>query len=239
MGFLRALGAASLLAAGVQAAVSSTGFTVSLTDIDYFLPPKPVASIAGCEEIKASFENGLFVPFTVVKDSLTASFAEDDVWQEGFGECTCLYPLTTIPHAKLDQIFTSKETARQATPLPPFSLVPLLASSHQDPISSALLAKSTRPGDYSLMSKELSLSPLLLMEMDRTRSCQPARLDRSLRLRSHLACTLPRRLKSPWLVFALVSRISTTSKDYERPMATEPGIGSILLLPTLPRPCRT
>lgn len=91
MGFLRALGAASWLAAGVQAAVSSTGFTVSLTDIDYFLPPKPVASITGCGEIKASFENGLFVPFTVVKDGITASFAEDDVWQEGFSECMFLY----------------------------------------------------------------------------------------------------------------------------------------------------
>lgn len=82
------------LVASVQAAVSSTGFTVSLTDIDYFLPPKPVASIAGCEELKASFVEGPFVPFTVVKAagygtldvaSLTAKYAEeDDVWQAGF-----------------------------------------------------------------------------------------------------------------------------------------------------------
>ncbi|KAJ8115523.1 hypothetical protein OPT61_g2851 [Boeremia exigua] len=82
------------LATSVRAAVSSTGFTVSLTDIDYFLPPKPVASIAGCDEIKASFADGLFVPFTVVKGdgfgtldlaSVTAKYAEhDDVWQEGF-----------------------------------------------------------------------------------------------------------------------------------------------------------
>ena len=82
------------LVASVQAAVQSTGFTVSLTDIDYFLPPKPVASIAGCDELKASFAEGPFVPFTVVKvagygtldvASLTAKYAEeDDVWQEGF-----------------------------------------------------------------------------------------------------------------------------------------------------------
>ena len=77
-----------------QAAVSSTGFTVSLTDIDYCLPPRPVASIAGCDEIKAAFADGPFVPFTVVKNddydaldlaSATAKYAEqDDVWQEGF-----------------------------------------------------------------------------------------------------------------------------------------------------------
>ncbi|KAH6633250.1 glutamyl-tRNA amidotransferase [Boeremia exigua] len=81
------------LATSVQAAVSSKGFTVSLTDIDYFLPPKPVASIAGCDEIKSAFADGPFVPFTVVKGdgcetldlaSATAKYAEDDVWQEGF-----------------------------------------------------------------------------------------------------------------------------------------------------------
>jgi hypothetical protein len=82
------------LVASVQAAVSSTGFTVSLTDIDYFLPSKPVATIAGCDQIKAAFSDGPFVPFTVVKAaaygtldiaSVTAKYAEeDDVWQEGF-----------------------------------------------------------------------------------------------------------------------------------------------------------
>ena len=95
MVFSRCFGVATLnLIASVQAAVSSTGFTVSLTDIDYFLPPKPVASIAGCEEIKAAFGDGPFVPFTVVKGdgygtlnvaSITAKYAgQDDVWQEGF-----------------------------------------------------------------------------------------------------------------------------------------------------------
>jgi hypothetical protein len=92
MGFFRSLGVVSFIVSQVQAAVSTTGFTVSLTDIDYFLPPKPVAKISGCEEIEASFEDALFVPFTVVKAegysvdvvSLTASYAEDDVWQDGF-----------------------------------------------------------------------------------------------------------------------------------------------------------
>jgi len=86
--------AALSLATGAQAAVKSTGFTVSLTDIDYFLPPKPVASIAGCDSLKAAFAGGPFVPFTVIKGdgygtldvaSATAKWAEeDDVWQDGF-----------------------------------------------------------------------------------------------------------------------------------------------------------
>lgn len=92
MGIFKYLGAAATLVCNVQAALSSTGFTVSLTDIDYFLPPKPVAKIAGCIEIQDSFESAPFVPFTVVKaegygvdiGSLTAGYAEDDVWQEGF-----------------------------------------------------------------------------------------------------------------------------------------------------------
>lgn len=94
MGFFISLGAISLLLVqNVQAAVSSTGFTVSLQDVHYFLPPKPVAKISGCCEIKASFQDSSFVPFTVVKStsnvdiaSITASYSKDDVWQKGFLE---------------------------------------------------------------------------------------------------------------------------------------------------------
>lgn len=90
MGFFQALTVASLaLASSVQAAVSTTGFTVSLEGVDYFLPPKAVASISGCEEIQASFENGPFVPITVVAGNGGvdfASYSKDDVWQEGFLE---------------------------------------------------------------------------------------------------------------------------------------------------------
>ncbi|KAL1799641.1 hypothetical protein ACET3X_003678 [Alternaria dauci] len=90
----RSIGVASLIVASVQAAASSTGFTVSLTDVDYFLPPKPIAKISGSKGIQASFEDAMFVPFTVVNAqghgvdiaALTASYAEDDVWQEGFME---------------------------------------------------------------------------------------------------------------------------------------------------------
>ncbi|KAJ6284369.1 amidase signature domain-containing protein [Bipolaris maydis] len=89
---MRALAVASLAVVNVKAALSSTGFTVSLSDIDYFLPPKPVAKISGCEGIQELFEAAPFVPFTVVKGnglvadiaSLTAGYADDDVWQDGF-----------------------------------------------------------------------------------------------------------------------------------------------------------
>ncbi|KAH7396835.1 glutamyl-tRNA amidotransferase [Phaeosphaeria sp. MPI-PUGE-AT-0046c] len=89
MGFLQALSVTSLaLASTAKAVVSSTGFTVSLEGVDYFLPPKPAATISGCEEIKASFEDGPFVPITVVTDSSVdvASYSEDDVWQRAFME---------------------------------------------------------------------------------------------------------------------------------------------------------
>jgi hypothetical protein len=90
MAFSKVVGIASLaFAASVRAAVSSTGFTVCLEGVDYFLPPKPAAKISGCEEIKGAFEDGPFVPMTVVKGSGTvdvASYSQDDVWQEAFLE---------------------------------------------------------------------------------------------------------------------------------------------------------
>lgn len=103
MSFARFLGIASFAISSAQAAVSSTGFTVSLTDVDYFLPPKPVANIAGCEGLKSLFEDDIFAPFTVLSGNLTvSSFADDDdVWQEGFLEGTDL-----STRARLSMILT-------------------------------------------------------------------------------------------------------------------------------------
>jgi hypothetical protein len=95
MGLFQALSIASIACAvGTQAAVSTTGFTVSLEGVDYFLPPKPAASIDGCAEIKASFEHGPFVPITVVKNGTVdvASYSKDDVWQPAFLEGTWFPP---------------------------------------------------------------------------------------------------------------------------------------------------
>jgi hypothetical protein len=101
MGFIQALGIASLaLATGVTAAASSTGFTVSLDGIDYFLPPKAVGSISG-EDIKALFEDGPFVPITVVAGNGTfdiSSYSLDDVWQTGFLEGTRNFCISTKIH---------------------------------------------------------------------------------------------------------------------------------------------
>jgi hypothetical protein len=89
MGFLQSLSVASIaFASSVQAAVSSTGFTVSLADRNYFLPPKPAARITGCEELEASFKDGPFVPITVVENGSIdiASYSKDDVWLPAFLE---------------------------------------------------------------------------------------------------------------------------------------------------------
>lgn len=90
MSFVRSLRIASIAIVCAQAAVSSTGFTVSLTDVDYFLPPEPVASIAGCEGLQSLLEEDIFAPFTVLDGSSSvSSFADvDDVWQDGFLEGT-------------------------------------------------------------------------------------------------------------------------------------------------------
>jgi hypothetical protein len=92
MELVRFLGIASFAISSARASVSSTGFTVSLTDVDYFLPPKPVASIAGCKGLQSLFEDDIFAPFTVLSGSSSvSSFADDDdVWQEGFLQGTDL-----------------------------------------------------------------------------------------------------------------------------------------------------
>ena len=89
MVFFRSLGIASLaLSSTVYAAVTTRGFTVTVNDVDYFLPPKPVGSIAGCSEIEAKFASGAdFVPFTVMNGNASLeTYMVDDVWQDGFLE---------------------------------------------------------------------------------------------------------------------------------------------------------
>jgi hypothetical protein len=99
MGVQYAMNAAilGLLLPTAKAAVSSTGFTVSLTDVSYFIPPDSVATISVTEDLKAAFSiSWPFVPFTVIKStgysaaeisSVAAKYlAEDDVIQTGFLE---------------------------------------------------------------------------------------------------------------------------------------------------------
>ncbi|CAI6314295.1 unnamed protein product [Periconia digitata] len=96
MAIFQSLGAAALLYSNIAtAAVTSTGFTVELGDISYFLPPKSVATI-DVTQCKQLFGTESFVPITVVQcaechESDIASAAakysqEDDVFQDGFLE---------------------------------------------------------------------------------------------------------------------------------------------------------
>jgi hypothetical protein len=200
MGFLKTLGVASIaIASGVQAAVSSTGFTVSLEGVDYYLPGKPSASISGCEELKASFKDGPFVPITVVKDGAVdiASYSKDDVWQPAFLEG--MYP----PHchhiifqrADVHQLYTPK-AVYQATHHTRFSVVPQPLRWNLDRTSSMQLVKCTKHGDYSRTFKELSLNRPLQMVTAHTPSFQPALSAKSKLLLCHPACTSPKPRKS-------------------------------------------
>lgn len=151
MGLFQALSIASILcASSAQAAVSTTGFTVSLEGIDYFLPPKPAASINGCEEIKTSFENGPFVPITVVKNGTVdiAAYSKDDVWQPAFLEGTWSQYWYPPGCSNKNQQYLSK-AVHQSTPRTPFLAEPPPAQLTQDPTSSMLPAKYMRRGDYS------------------------------------------------------------------------------------------
>jgi hypothetical protein len=99
MGVCHAMNVAilGLFLSTVKAAVSSTGFTVSLTDVSYFIPPDSVAEISVTEDLKAAFSvSWPFVPFTVINSSSYSAaeissvaaryLAEDDVLQAGFLE---------------------------------------------------------------------------------------------------------------------------------------------------------
>lgn len=89
------LSVALLLCSTTSAAVASTGSTVTLNDVAYFLPPKVVATVS-VGNIWRLFDDVTFLPFTVVKGidytvaELTRAIAkyleEDDVFQEGFLE---------------------------------------------------------------------------------------------------------------------------------------------------------
>lgn len=96
MDLIGVLGAAIFYCSAVSATVASTGFTVSLGDVPYFLPPKVVATVKIPQDVNNLFGTGMFVPLTVVKSlgygsidlsGVAATYLEeDDVFQEGFLE---------------------------------------------------------------------------------------------------------------------------------------------------------
>jgi hypothetical protein len=194
MGLFQALSIASIACAfSAQAAVSTTGFTVSLEGIDYFLPPKPVASINGCEEIEASFENGPFVPITVVKNGTVdiAAHSKDDVWQPAFLEGTWSQDWYSSGWSNEHQQYLSK-AAPQSTPRTPFLVEQPPAQSTQDPTSSMLPAKYMRRGDYSQTDKGPSRNQSPPMATAHTPFFQPEPSDRISLLPCLLDSTTPK-----------------------------------------------
>lgn len=96
--FSRLSALALACASTVLAAADTTGFTVTLNGIPYFLPPKPVGTVGkGSGLPKTPF--GSFTPVTVVTitagsyghsqfTSTVSSFdSSDDVYQPAFGNC--------------------------------------------------------------------------------------------------------------------------------------------------------
>ncbi|KAF2104459.1 glutamyl-tRNA amidotransferase [Rhizodiscina lignyota] len=87
----------SLCTCVVRSALSSTGFTVTLNDVPYYIPPKAIGSVPASTKL-SSISPDSFTPITVVTASsfsygeseLAASVAEfkssDDVFQDGFME---------------------------------------------------------------------------------------------------------------------------------------------------------
>lgn len=89
----------ALLAAFVassNAALSSTGFTVSLDDVPYYIAPNAIATINITKGFPSGSKSGFFTPITVINtddvdfsgaifDSVVSNWTEtDDVFQSGF-----------------------------------------------------------------------------------------------------------------------------------------------------------
>lgn len=88
-----------------NALLSSTGFTVSLDDVPYYISPESVASIPVTKAFLSGSSNSFFTPITVVSTDdvgfSAATFASvvfnwtgiDDVFQNGFLKGTFPSPI--------------------------------------------------------------------------------------------------------------------------------------------------
>ncbi|KAF2643617.1 glutamyl-tRNA amidotransferase [Massarina eburnea CBS 473.64] len=131
MGLCSVLGTALLFGSTASAALSSTGFTVELGDIPYFLPPKVVATI-DVAQCKAIFGLAPFIPFTAV-NSNTYSVAEissaakkyleeDDVFQEGFLEALYIHGNSNTTSIQISNTTASIFTGTAVLPPGPYFL---------------------------------------------------------------------------------------------------------------------
>lgn len=92
--FVKSFSISSLVFVAAGASLTSTGFTVDLNGLSYYIPPSPVATIA----VPRGFQEELFTPITVMTTpdvSVDSSYiaagianftATDDVYQDGFSD---------------------------------------------------------------------------------------------------------------------------------------------------------
>ncbi|KAF2003629.1 amidase signature enzyme [Amniculicola lignicola CBS 123094] len=106
MGICQALGAVVVsLLHNVHAAVRSSGATVYLEDVPYFLPPDVVGTLSVTRELRGALTKSPYVPFTVIQteahgfntadlSAVTANYTlVDDVFQEAFLEAIYIHNL--------------------------------------------------------------------------------------------------------------------------------------------------
>lgn len=86
----------------------STGQTLVLNDIPYYVPGTPFATTPFLKSLQGTASAGGLIPVTVVRLSASSAsfsglerviddFEEDDVWNEGFLEGTSIWRLELLP----------------------------------------------------------------------------------------------------------------------------------------------
>ena len=111
----------------VASSLISTGQTLLLNDIPYYVPATPYTTVSLLTSLKALSTAGGLVPVTFVSvsasntslgtlENIINSYGTDDVWNDGFLEGEC-------PHGTL--LLTERDTMSQVFKLPSLSFFPV------------------------------------------------------------------------------------------------------------------
>jgi hypothetical protein len=133
------LSAAVYLVSGVRAALSTTGTTVFLNDVAYYIPPLPVATLPFPKTLASG--SG-FVPITVLQttgtvaaadvSTLVANFTtQDDVYQSGF-----------LEYSFVQQVGSTNKTSSSSSSSGNCTIIPVVASSALIPTGPYFMAPS-------------------------------------------------------------------------------------------------
>lgn len=136
---LPSLAAFSIFITGIRAALSTTGTTVFLNDVAYYIPPAPVGSLQFPATLSAE---SAFVPITVLQTTsevvatdisvLVANFTiEDDVYQSGF-----------LEHTFIQQVGIASRFRRRSASIANCTVVPVAAVSSLIPTGPYFLTSS-------------------------------------------------------------------------------------------------